>query len=159
MNWKRMPEGKEKYAAYLCSREWAIKRTSVASRCGGMCERCGLNEMDCVHHLTYARKYNESLTDLAGWCDQCHAYVHGKSDFCPADLFETIHAAYDSTFFGCHVMDAIRESLLAGTIGGDDLLSCLLQVRRIRQNAGCAGVSDRPLCEQATAYGRDWKTN
>jgi hypothetical protein len=39
--------------------------------------------MDCVHHLTYARKYRERIEDLAGWCNQCHDFTHGKSDYDP----------------------------------------------------------------------------
>lgn len=155
MNWKSMPEGKEKYAAYLCSREWAVKRRAVAARCGEMCERCGLNDMECVHHLTYARKYREHLDDLAGWCNQCHDFVHGKSDFCPADTAEIIHAAFDSDSFGCHVMDAIRERLTQGG-EGDGLLDCLLQVRRIRKHAESIDASEHSLCTQAAAYREAW---
>jgi hypothetical protein len=40
--------------------------------------------MECVHHLTYARKYAEKLDDLAGWCNACHEFTHGKTDVDPA---------------------------------------------------------------------------
>lgn len=153
MDWKRMPDGKEKYAAYLCSREWAVKRRAVEARCGRVCERCRLNDMDCVHHLTYARKYNERISDLAGWCDQCHAFVHGKSDFDPDELFEIIQSAYDSVTFDCPVMEAIRERLLSSDdSAGDVLITSLLQIRRIRQNARLHSVDDQPLCVQSRAY-------
>jgi hypothetical protein len=39
--------------------------------------------MECVHHLTYARKYKERLEDLAGWCNACHEFTHGKTDVDP----------------------------------------------------------------------------
>jgi hypothetical protein len=39
--------------------------------------------MECVHHLTYARKYDEPIEDLAGWCNACHQFTHGKSDYDP----------------------------------------------------------------------------
>ena len=85
VDWREVASDREKYQAYLCSREWAELRNAVRRRCGGMCERCEVNEMDCVHHLTYARKYRERLDDLAGWCNQCHEFTHGKTDFDPKD--------------------------------------------------------------------------
>jgi hypothetical protein len=81
--WRHIADDREKYRAYLCSREWALLRNAVRERCGGKCERCNVNEMDCVHHLTYARKYAENLDDLAGWCNECHEFTHGKSDVDP----------------------------------------------------------------------------
>jgi len=79
MNWKRMPEGKEKYAAYLCSREWSVLKEAVKERSEGVCERCTVNKMDHVHHLTYARKYSEGIEDLQACCKQCHDFIHAKS--------------------------------------------------------------------------------
>jgi hypothetical protein len=84
--WKDIVDDREKYQAYLCSREWAVMKRSVHDRAGGYCERCELFEIDAVHHLTYERKYNEDLEDLAGWCKHCHAFTHGKSDVDPASL-------------------------------------------------------------------------
>ena len=74
----------EKYQAYLASREWALKRNAVMKRCAGRCERCNWNEAYHVHHLTYARKYEESLEDLRALCIGCHEFTHGKSDLDPA---------------------------------------------------------------------------
>lgn len=85
MTWMSVADDREKYKAYLCSREWAVLRNAVRERCGGKCERCGRNPMDCVHHLTYARKYEERLEDLAGWCNACHEFTHGKTDVDPAE--------------------------------------------------------------------------
>jgi hypothetical protein len=84
MDWKSMPDGKEKYQAYLCSREWGLKKEAVRKRCGGICERCCVNAMDHVHHLTYARKYNELLEELRALCKPCHDFTHGKSHYDPA---------------------------------------------------------------------------
>lgn len=83
MSWQTITDDREKYKAYLCSREWALLRNAVRERCGGKCERCELNDMECVHHLTYARKYDELIEDLAGWCNACHEFTHGKSDYDP----------------------------------------------------------------------------
>jgi len=84
MRWQDMKDGKEKYAAYLCSREWSVLKEAVRERSGGVCERCTVTEMDHVHHLTYARKYRERLEDLQACCKQCHEFIHGKSEFDPA---------------------------------------------------------------------------
>jgi hypothetical protein len=85
MRWKKMPEGKEKYSAYLCSREWSVLKEAVKARSGGVCERCETNPMDHVHHLTYERKYAERLEDLQACCRQCHDFIHAKSDNDPAE--------------------------------------------------------------------------
>ena len=85
-DWKQIEgDNKEKYQLYLCSREWSEKKRAVHERCGGICERCGLNPVDAVHHLTYARKYDELLEDLQGTCDGCHKFTHGMSDSDPAN--------------------------------------------------------------------------
>lgn len=83
-DWREINDEKEKYQAYLCSREWAEKREAVRERCGGICERCENLSMDAVHHLTYARKYEESLEDLQSICRFCHEYTHGKLSVDPA---------------------------------------------------------------------------
>ncbi len=82
-DWRSITDEREKYAAYLCSREWGVLKEAVHERAGGVCERCNRNKIDAVHHLTYARKYRELLTDLAGWCGGCHAFTHGKIDYDP----------------------------------------------------------------------------
>ena len=82
--WRDMAEGKEKYSAYLCSREWSVLKEQVRARSGGICERCTINPMDHVHHLTYERKYREELQDLQACCKPCHDFIHAKSDADPA---------------------------------------------------------------------------
>ena len=86
MSWQTITDDREKYKAYLCSREWALLRNDVRERCGGKCERCKVNDMECVHHLTYARKYNERIDDLSGWCNACHDFTHGKSNNDPLQI-------------------------------------------------------------------------
>jgi hypothetical protein len=73
-------EDQERYGRYLCSREWGILKEAVRQRCKGICERCHHYKMSHVHHLTYARKYNELLEDLQGLCVGCHEFTHGKRD-------------------------------------------------------------------------------
>lgn len=88
MRWQDCEDDREKYNLYLCSREWAEKREAVRKRAGGICERCRIHPMTAVHHLTYARKYNELLEDLQANCGYCHQFTHGKTDHDPlkADL-------------------------------------------------------------------------
>lgn len=80
MNWQDIENDREKYSAYLCSREWAEKREAVRERADNRCERCLIGPMDACHHLTYERKYNELLEDLQAICTPCHKFTHGKSD-------------------------------------------------------------------------------
>lgn len=82
-DWRTIEDEREKYAAYLCSREWAVLKEAVHERAKGTCERCRLFPVDAVHHLTYERKYAEKLEDLAGWCKYCHDFTHGKVNFDP----------------------------------------------------------------------------
>jgi len=87
-DWRQIEDDREKYAAYLCSREWAILKEAVHERAKGLCEACHVFAIDAVHHLTYERKYHENVEDLQGNCKHCHNFTHGKSEFnpCGADL-------------------------------------------------------------------------
>jgi hypothetical protein len=76
----------ERYQTYLASREWGLKREGVIRRSGGICERCRRHPGRAVHHLTYARLYDERLEDLQHICGGCHDYQHGKSPHDPAAL-------------------------------------------------------------------------
>jgi hypothetical protein len=108
MGWKECLDDREKYQLYLCSREWSEKREAIRRRSKGVCERCHHNDMDAVHHLTYARKYRESLDDLQAICNECHAFTHGKSNFDPV-------LAAPAFLFG----KEIGSFYLAGKISGD----------------------------------------
>lgn len=119
MNWKKMPEGKEKYAAYLCSREWSVLKEAVKDRSGGACERCSSNPMDHVHHLTYARKYSEQLDDLQACCKACHEFIHGKSDSDPVHdrhlLLPWCHTPVKSFYLAGKITGTNwRESIVPG---------------------------------------------
>lgn len=109
MSWQAIASDKEKYQAYLCSREWCARREAVRKRSDGKCERCRVNEMDHVHHLTYARKYDEPLDDLQALCKQCHEFTHGKSNHDPR--------VYAPVFI--NKGKPIRSVYLAGKITGE----------------------------------------
>lgn len=90
-DWRTITDEKEKYQAYLCSREWAEKREAVRERAKGKCERCNFFPMEACHHLTYARKFDESLEDLASICNLCHSFTHGKGDLDPCQFKRTLY--------------------------------------------------------------------
>lgn len=110
MDWRMISDGKEKYQAYLCSREWSEKKEAVRKRSNGVCERCRVNEMNAVHHLTYERKYAERLEDLQAICNQCHDFTHAKSQYDPR--------VYAPVFV--EKGRPIRSVYLAGKITGHD---------------------------------------
>lgn len=115
LDWKLMPEGREKYNAYLASREWSVRKRAVHERAAGRCERCKNGRVNHVHHLTYIRKYQELLTDLLGVCEPCHSFIHGHSDHDPA-----LHAP--PILLG----KTITSVYLAGKISGADWRSELV---------------------------------
>jgi 5-methylcytosine-specific restriction endonuclease McrA len=71
------PTFRAMYEAYLRSDGWRDLRRRVWRRCGGVCERCGREPMEHVHHLTYERVFDEHLDDLEGVCSWCHLCRHG----------------------------------------------------------------------------------
>lgn len=64
------------YADYLQSAEWRRVRSAVMRRANGVCEVCNAAPASEVHHLTYDRIGNESLTDLVAICRGCHQEAH-----------------------------------------------------------------------------------
>lgn len=140
MDWRRIENDKEKYAAYLCSREWAEKREAVRERAYDKCERCFIRPMDAVHHLTYQRKYDERLDDLQAICNLCHEFTHGKSSDDPAKHTTTLQLEY----FG----DAVDELRYMSSIGcprcemfGD------IDIRDVESFQGKYGIVLRISCD------------
>lgn len=80
---------KERYQRYLAGREWGLLKQQVKARSGGICERCKFIPSTAVHHITYARKYNERIEDLQDLCDDCHKYVHGLSNSDPINCLKS----------------------------------------------------------------------
>lgn len=110
-DWKQIADDKEKYQAYLCSREWAERREAVRERSSNRCERCRVLPMDACHHLTYERKYNEHLEDLQAICNPCHAFTHGKSDVDPYKMRFVLRYLLDCDANG---LKAVPSSWLMG---------------------------------------------
>lgn len=72
----------KRYRRYIQSRQWRGIRQRVLERDNHTCQRCGENgrpgnELD-VHHLSYARLYNEELSDLLTLCRGCHGDIHSS---------------------------------------------------------------------------------
>lgn len=140
MDWRSIGDGKEKYQAYLCSREWSEKKEAVRKRSKGVCERCRVNEMNAVHHLTYERKYAERLEDLQAICNQCHDFTHAKSQYDPR--------VYAPVFV--EKGRPIRSVYLAGKITGDEWRNEIVE--------GWSDQRDSPFTWEAVvdSDGKEW---
>lgn len=77
---QRSRERREQYASYLRSPQWLARRAKVMKRAGGICEACLERKATQVHHLTYARIFNEPCFDLRAICDPCHDAIHLTED-------------------------------------------------------------------------------
>jgi 5-methylcytosine-specific restriction endonuclease McrA len=64
-----------KYKQYLKSIEWKAIRLDII-QLRQSCERCGSIKRLEVHHKTYARLFNEKLSDLELLCSTCHRKEH-----------------------------------------------------------------------------------
>jgi len=137
MNWQDIEGDRERYAAYLCSREWSVLKAAVHERSGGVCERCRRNPVDAVHHLTYARKYSELLEDLQGICNPCHEFTHAKSDHDPAASLPGARIVKEGDGF---VIEAGGARYDFGTSVGMSLLHGLIDLQEI--NAHIALMAD-----------------
>lgn len=81
VEWKSLPDGKDKYDAYMKSDEWKKVRLLVLERDGYVCRCCNRNSDQTtlsVHHSTYKALYNETehLEDLITLCRFCHSGIH-----------------------------------------------------------------------------------
>ena len=101
----------EKYQAYLCSREWGLKRQQVIGRYKGRCGRCRRSDGYAVHHKTYARIYRERLTDLILLCEGCHDFVGGHSHDDPVRVWRVYRGAYRA----CHLDMRAEDFWIADT--------------------------------------------
>ena len=64
------------YRRYLRSPHWQTMRRKVLRRAGYECERCHRKAPLDVHHLTYARRGHENMSDLQALCRHCHKEAH-----------------------------------------------------------------------------------
>lgn len=64
-----------RYSHYLASPGWLMRRFVVMVLARRRCAECGSAATE-VHHLNYARKGGEWLSDLLPLCDPCHRNKH-----------------------------------------------------------------------------------
>lgn len=64
------------YHAYLKTPAWAEKRDLVIRHAEGLCQGCGIQPAEQVHHLTYLNAGNEFLWELRAVCCECHERAH-----------------------------------------------------------------------------------
>jgi hypothetical protein len=65
-----------KYAAYMKSKEWAIRRNRYFDSHKKQCRACGSSKLIQLHHKTYARLGAERDQDLVALCSKCHRSLH-----------------------------------------------------------------------------------
>jgi len=147
MDWREIQDDSEKYRAYLCSREWSEKRNAVKSRCSGVCERCRMAPVECVHHLTYARKYEENLDDLLGCCRRCHEFVHGMSDDDPK---ATRRSDWDRFYQAFH-----NDFFLRDTLTADDIDCFFGSIRSIYESMSTNPDFRRAVCIELGLLGNE----
>ena len=68
----------------VLNRKWQRKRQEVIARAGGMCERCGEQPGQHVHHFIYAQRLGtEPIEWLQYVCLDCHGRYHPRYNFKP----------------------------------------------------------------------------
>lgn len=63
------------YSAYLLSDQWRAKRDARLAINSGTCSACSKTKGIHVHHLTYARIFNEDMADLLPLCEEHHQQI------------------------------------------------------------------------------------
>ena len=76
---------REKYDAYLLSREWKEKADICKLNAGYRCQLCNGEDRLVAHHKTYDRIFRELDTDLICLCTRCHE-KHHTNDY--SNMFE-----------------------------------------------------------------------
>lgn len=74
-------EWTRRYHAHLRSQKWQDIRDKVIERENCLCQGCREAPIEHLHHLTYARMGDELLSDLLGFCIDCHLKCHSTQKF------------------------------------------------------------------------------
>ena len=64
-----------KYKTYIESEEWQERSRNFLNKYP-LCEFCGIEKSNQVHHKTYENIGNETDKDLTAVCDICHSHIH-----------------------------------------------------------------------------------
>ncbi len=69
---------KQFHTAYLKTDKWAMLRSKILERDGGICQGCLEKKAVQVHHITYENIGNEFCFELISLCDECHERVYSE---------------------------------------------------------------------------------
>ena len=78
----------QRYALYMRTPHWNLKRMQCFTRAGRQCENCYSRARLTVHHVNYDSLFAENLDDLACLCWPCHKKAEGG----PKTRFELLKA-------------------------------------------------------------------
>lgn len=128
------------YDSYINSEVWREKARRIRERDGYRCRICGAMDVPLeVHHITYARLYEERDEDLLAVCPECHrkiteswhsirdgikarnAYFSLKQKYDHATehaLYLNAMMPYDISFGGRYVLSGYREIEAACAVEG-----------------------------------------
>jgi ribosomal protein L44E len=67
-------------ADFRATPEWRNMRNAVMARARFICEACGENAAEQVHHLNYDQGYGCPLYNLRAVCRPCHTRLHRAGD-------------------------------------------------------------------------------
>jgi len=65
-----------RYERHLSSDKWQNLRQTVIARANNICELCGKQKVEHVHHTNYDNFGDEAAEDLLGVCSNCHSKLH-----------------------------------------------------------------------------------
>jgi hypothetical protein len=66
----------KEYDEYLSSAAWKQKRQIKLERVDFICEGCGIEKAEEIHHISYRNVPYEMLFELIGMCSFCHSLMH-----------------------------------------------------------------------------------
>lgn len=76
---KALSPGRLKYAEYLNSERWKIKKEYALQWADNRCQICNSTENLNVHHRVYGNVGNEKPNDLTVLCKDCHSLFHNPN--------------------------------------------------------------------------------
>lgn len=76
----------EQKLEYMNSQKWWKIKQQMLSKYSA-CQHCNATDPLVIHHITYERLGNETLSDLAVLCRPCHETLHQKAGYSKFDTF------------------------------------------------------------------------
>ena len=115
------------YNEYLQSPEWKEKRRLKAEEQNYTCEICHkiVRKGFHVHHKTYSRFMNESLSDLMFLCEDCHMKLHKKRE----EQAKKKHCKKKKSTVSCYTCKYSQVMKYKGIKTGRNVLYCNKQLK------------------------------